>query len=105
MNTITKKDFVQRIAEETGVSKVEVTNVVQAFLDLVIDELAKGNRLEFRGFGVFEVKLRKRRQAQNPKTLEKVVVPERMVVKFKEGKLLKQKLESQSLSRTREANN
>ena len=59
MNTITKKDFVQRIAEETGVSKVEVTNVVQAFLDLVIDELAKGNRLEFRGFGVFEVKLRK----------------------------------------------
>ena len=92
MTTITKKELVNRIAELTGVSRSETKKVVQTFLDLIIEELAKGNRLEFRDFGVFEVKLRKKRQAQNPKTLEKVIVPERKVVKFKEGRLMKLKV-------------
>src|SRR5581483_3767315 len=66
--------------------------VVQQFLDEVVNELGKGNRLEFRDFGVFETKIRKARKAQNPKTLEPVAVPEKRTVKFKVGRLMKQRL-------------
>jgi nucleoid DNA-binding protein len=69
-----------------------VKKVVQQFLDEIINELGQGNRLEFRDFGVFETKVRKARKAQNPKTLEPVEVPEKRTVKFKVGRLMKQKL-------------
>jgi nucleoid DNA-binding protein len=71
---------------------VQVKKVIQQFLDEVVNELGKGNRLEFRDFGVFETKLRKARKAQNPKTLEPVEVPEKRTVKFKVGRLMKQRL-------------
>jgi integration host factor subunit beta len=75
MNTITKKDLVDRIAEKTGNKRVVVKQVVQSFLDEIIAELGEGNRLEFRDFGVFEIRSRAARVAQNPKTMEKVFVP------------------------------
>src|SRR5438132_1419170 len=84
MATITKKELIDRIADSTGHRRVQVKRVVQQFLDEVIAELGKGNRLEFRDFGVFETKLRKARRAQNPKTLQPVDVPEKRTVKFKE---------------------
>ncbi|MHC4677681.1 MAG: HU family DNA-binding protein [Planctomycetota bacterium] len=62
----------------------------------IISELAKGNRLEFRDFGVFETVTRAARMAQNPKTLEQVHVPAKQAVKFKMGRLMKQKLNSQN---------
>jgi integration host factor subunit beta len=71
---------------------VLVKKVVQQFLDEIVAELGRGNRLEFRDFGVFETKLRKARKAQNPKTLEPVAVPEKRTVKFKVGRLMKQRL-------------
>ena len=71
---------------------MQVKKVVQQFLDEIVNELGKGNRLEFRDFGVFETKIRKARKAQNPKTLEPVAVPEKRTVKFKVGRLMKQKL-------------
>ena len=92
MATITKKELIDRIAEGTGQRRVQVKRIVQLFLDEVIGELGRGNRLEFRDFGVFETKLRKARKAQNPKTLEPVAVPEKRTVKFKVGRLMKQKL-------------
>ena len=92
MATITKKELIDRIAEETKERRVQVKRIVQQFLDEVISELGRGNRLEFRDFGVFETKLRKARKAQNPKTLEPVEVPEKRTVKFKVGRLMKQKL-------------
>src|SRR5215203_1824118 len=92
MATITKKELIDRIAEKTDQRRVQVKKVVQQFLDLVVDELGRGNRLEFRDFGVFETKLRKARKAQNPKTLEPVAVPEKRTVKFKVGRLMKQRL-------------
>src|SRR5437879_6175594 len=92
MATITKKELIDRIAEGTGHRRVQVKKVVQQFLDEVVKELGKGNRLEFRDFGVFESKLRKARKAQNPKTLEPVEVPEKRTVKFKVGRLMKQRL-------------
>src|SRR4051795_167433 len=92
MSTITKKELIDRIADSTGHRRVQVKRVVQQFLDEIITELGKGNRLEFRDFGVFETKLRKARRAQNPKTLEPVEVPEKRTVKFKVGRLMKAKL-------------
>ena len=92
MATITKKELIDRIADQTGQRRVQVKRVVQQFLDEVIAELGRGNRLEFRDFGVFETKVRKARRAQNPKTLEPVSVPEKRTVKFKVGRLMKQKL-------------
>src|SRR5947209_4698622 len=92
MATITKKELIDRIADNTNGRRVQVKRVVQQFLDEIISELGKGNRLEFRDFGVFETKVRKARKAQNPKTLEPVEVPEKRTVKFKVGRLMKQKL-------------
>ena len=92
MSTRTKKELIDRIAERTGAKRVQVKRVVQQFLDEVVSELGKGNRLEFRDFGVFETKVRKARKAQNPKTLEPVEVPEKRTVKFKVGRVMKQKL-------------
>src|SRR2546430_12650311 len=92
MATITKKELIGRIADNTNGRRVQVKRVVQMFLDEIIGELGKGNRLEFRDFGVFETKLRKARKAQNPKTLEPVEVPEKRTVKFKVGRLMKQRL-------------
>lgn len=87
--TVTKKELVNRISETTGQTKVIVKDIVQKFLDEIINELARGNRLEFREFGVFDIKERAPRRAQNPRTLEKVNVPAKRVVKFKVGRLMK----------------
>jgi integration host factor subunit beta len=92
MATITKKELIDRISEATQQRRVQVKRIVQQFLDEVIQELGRGNRLEFRDFGVFETKVRKARRAQNPKTLQPVEVPEKRTVKFKIGRLMKQRL-------------
>ena len=92
MSTITKKELIDRIADGTNYRRVQVKRIVQQFLDEIVNELGRGNRLEFRDFGVFETKLRKARKAQNPKTLEPVEVPEKRTVKFKVGRLMKQRL-------------
>ena len=92
MSTTRKKDLVDRIAESTQIKNALVKAIVQNFLDEIISELTKGNRLEFRDFGVFEVKKRAARKAQNPKTLEPIDVPARRRVKFKMGRIMKKKL-------------
>lgn len=94
MSTVTKKELIDRIADQTGAKRVLVKRVVQSFLDEIIDELGNGNRLEFRDFGVFECKVRAARTAQNPKTLERVPVPAKRTVKFKVGRLMKAKLQT-----------
>jgi integration host factor subunit beta len=93
MATVTKKELVDRIAEQLGVKRVIVKRVSQQFLDEIIAELGRGNRLEFRDFGVFECKQRAARVAQNPKTMERVPVPSKRTVKFKVGRLMKLKLQ------------
>ena len=94
MATTTKKDLIERVSQETGVSRADSRKVVQSFLEAVIGELAKGNRLEFRDFGVFEIRERAGRVAQNPKTLERVAVPPRRSVRFKVGRLMQQSLDT-----------
>ena len=93
MHTVTTKELVDRIADKTSNKRVVVKEIVQSFLNEVIDELGHGNRLEFRDFGVFETKKRAARIAQNPKTLQRVHVPPKRTVKFKVGRLMKVKLQ------------
>ena len=92
MSTTTKKELVDKIAGQTQAKRVVVKAIVQAFLDETVADLAKGNRLEFRDFGVFETRARAARVAQNPKTLEPVHVPAKRTVKFKMGRIMRQKL-------------
>ena len=92
MTTVTKKELIDRIADRSGAKRVQVKRVVQQFLDEIVNELGRGNRLEFRDFGVFETRIRKARKAQNPKTLQPVTVPEKRTVKFKVGRLMRERL-------------
>lgn len=85
--TLTKRDLVTRISEETGLTQQQVLDVVQKNLDYIAEALAKGDKVELRNFGVFEVKTRKARVGRNPNAPEKdVPIPARSVVKFKAGK-------------------
>ena len=90
MATITKKEMIDRVAEITGNKQVMAKTIIQSFLDSIMTELGKGNRLEFRDFGVLEVKQRKGHNARNPRTFELVVVPPTRTVKFKVGRVMKQ---------------
>jgi len=94
----TKKELIDRIAETTGTKRILVKTVVQDFFDEIIAELAKGNRLEFRDFGVFETRDRQARTAQNPRTLEKVAVPAKRRVVFRMGRLMKENLNKKGLA-------
>ncbi len=87
---MTKRELVVRIAEETELSQQQVFSVVQKTLDYITESLEKGENIEFRDFGVFEIKTRKPRIGRNPNQPENtVVIPERRVVKFKPGKEMK----------------
>ncbi len=94
MPTITKKELVGRITEKTQSNQIIVKTVVQQFLNEMTSELAKNNRLEFRDFGVFEVKEQAARAAHNPKTLEPVKIPAKRKVKFKMGRLMREGMNS-----------
>lgn len=98
MRTVTKKELVNRIADTTGVTKVVAKEIIQSFLNSIIEELAAGNRLEFREFGVFESRERAARRAQNPRTLEKVDVPAKRIVKFKVGRLMRKRVSGEDVS-------
>lgn len=102
MATVTKKDLIDRISEDTGETRVVSKKIVQQFLDEIVRELAKGNRLEFRDFGVFEVKERQARVAQNPRTLERVHVPAKKTIKFKPGRLMRDGVEKTTEDRIAE---
>ncbi|HHT9125381.1 MAG TPA: HU family DNA-binding protein [Candidatus Brocadiia bacterium] len=92
MGTITKKDLCERVARRTDNKNVKTKEGIQTFLDEVISELSKGNRIELRDFGVFEIRKRAARKARNPRTGEEAYVPPKNVVVFKVGKLMKEKV-------------
>jgi nucleoid DNA-binding protein len=85
--TLTKRNLVLRICEDTGLVQQHVFDIVQRTFDHIIKALAKGEKVELRNFGIFEVRLRKARLGRNPSAPEiKVPIPERSVVRFKAGK-------------------
>ena len=93
MGTLTKRELVVTISNETGLVQHQVFDVVQKTLDHLTDALAKGNTVELRNFGVFEVRLTKARVGRNPnKPGSSFVIPPRATVKFKSGKIMRQKV-------------
>ena len=93
MATITKRDLVVRISNETGLTQQQGFDVVQKTLDDVTLELAQGNTVVMRNFGTFEVRQPKAKVGRNPKDPSKdVPIPPRAVVKFKPGKEMKEKV-------------
>ncbi len=91
---MTKRDLVVKIASETDLTQNDVATVVQKTLDYMADELSDGKNIELRNFGVFEVKVRKSRKGRNPNDPgNEVIIPERVVVKFRAGKELKARVD------------
>lgn len=86
---MTKKDIVSKIAEETQLKQTDVKKVVQRVLDLIIECLAKGERVELRNFGIFKVKSRRGRMGRNPRTGQVVPVEPKKVAVFKPGLIMK----------------
>ena len=85
--TMTKRDLVVRVARQANMKQSDVIDIIQLTLDTITEELAAGNNIEFRNFGVFEVLTRKARVGRNPNSpKQEVKIPERAVVKFKPGK-------------------
>jgi integration host factor subunit beta len=89
---MTKKELAHAIAEETGLTQILVKEIIQRLFDGITVTLEKEGRIELRNFGVFEVKERKPRKARNPRTGESVMVPAKLVVTFKQGREMEEKV-------------
>lgn len=87
--TITKKAFIDKLAARANVDVKVASALFLETLDLIVEELREGHKLEFRGTFILGTKIQSSRQAQNPKTLEKVEIPQRRVVYFKKGDRLR----------------
>jgi integration host factor subunit beta len=87
--TITKKAFIEKLSQRTNIDEKTTSKIFLESLDLIVDTLKAGHKLEFRGTLILGSKIQESRLAQNPKTLEKVTIPERRVVYFKKGDRLK----------------
>ncbi len=83
---MTKKEIVKAISDKTGLTQLQIKEIVQLTFDGIIETLLEEGRVELRNFGVFQVKSRKARKARNPRTGRQVDVPEKFVVTFKPGK-------------------
>src|SRR5678816_1175402 len=84
---MTKRDLVSRISNETGLVQQQVLDIVQRTLDYIAEAVAKGEKVELRNFGVFEVKIRKARVGRNPNNPgTDIPIPEQALVKFTHGK-------------------
>jgi nucleoid DNA-binding protein len=95
--TVTKKEIVKQISEETGLTQLQTKVIVQMTFDAIIDALVRENRIELRKFGVFEVKLRRARRARNPRTNDPVFVAPKNVVTFQPGKEMEEKVKRMPL--------
>ncbi len=83
-----KLDIINRLADETGIPKLKAEQAVEALFHSIKEALARGDRIELRGFGVFIVKPRKRGVGRNPRTGEEVAIPSGKTIRFKPGKEL-----------------
>jgi nucleoid DNA-binding protein len=89
---VTKKEIVKAISDEIGLTQLKTKEIVQKTFDAIVETLISERRIELRNFGVFEVKKRAARKARNPRTGDKVFVPEKYVVTFKPGKEMEERV-------------
>jgi DNA-binding protein HU-beta len=84
-----KAELVEAISEKTGISKKDVTEVINSSIEVMTDALKSGDKISFIGFGSFETTSRAPRKAKVPGTTKIVDIPASKSVKFKVGKQLK----------------
>jgi nucleoid DNA-binding protein len=89
---VTKKEIVKTISEQLGLTQLRTKEIVQKTFNAIVETLVEDGRIELRNFGVFEVKKRAARKARNPRTGDKVSVPEKFVVTFKPGKEMEERV-------------
>ena len=89
---MTKKEIVKTISDEIGMTQLKTKEIVQKTFDAIVETLVADGRIELRNFGVFEVKKRAARKARNPRTGQRVDVPQKFVVTFKPGKEMEEKV-------------
>ncbi len=87
--TLTKKELVLAVSKETGITQVDVKQVIYHTLNRIVETLKTGQTIELRNFGVFKVRQRASRRGRNPKTGQEVPVPPKRVVVFKPGLLMR----------------
>ena len=89
---MTKKDIVIKIAEDTELKQIDVKRVVQRTLDHIVEALTRAETVELRNFGIFRVKTRRPRVGRNPKTGVTIPIPEKRIVSFKPGMIMKKRV-------------
>ncbi len=85
-----KRELVEEVADQTGITKKQAGNVINAITDIVRGTLSKGERITLVDFGTFHVRQRKAREGRNPQTGEKLEIPAKKVPKFRAGKNLRE---------------
>lgn len=91
---MTKRELAIRISNETELTQLAVKEVLQKFLDYIIESLEKNDTVELRNFGVFRVRTRKQRLGRNPNKPDQVVrIPAKRVPDFKPGRIMKSRVE------------
>lgn len=96
-STLTKNKIVRTLAEKYELKIASTRRVVQGTLDMIVESLVRGDKVELRNFGVFQVIDRKGRIARNPRSRQEVFIPERKVVKFKPGKVMDDRITTPSM--------
>jgi nucleoid DNA-binding protein len=87
-----RKEMIKSISLKTGLPQPQIKQIVETTFDAIIQTLMTEGRVELRNFGIFQVRARAARNARNPKTGEKVQVPERVAVIFKAGKEMEERV-------------
>ena len=95
---MTKKEIVKTISDETGLTQLQIKEIVQRTFEAIIENLVEEGRVDLRNFGVFQVKPRAARKARNPRTGHQVEVPEKFVVTFKPGKEMENRVKKMATS-------
>ncbi len=93
MDTLTKKDIIEDLIMNLGLSRKEASDVIETFLEVIKETLEKGEEVSLSGFGKWSVRNKRERKGRNPKTGEKIAITERRVVTFSLSNVLRSKLE------------
>lgn len=95
---MTKSDLAEKLAERVDLNKQQAEEVINIFTNSIIEALARGEKVEIRGFGSFRVRYRAAKEGRNPKTGEKVQVPTKKVPFFKTGKEFREMVDNKKES-------
>lgn len=93
MRNFTRNDIVQKVVEETGLKQIKASAIVEKILDEITNAVARGQKIELRNFGVFQVHLTPPKVGRNPMRPEKSFpIPARAIVKFAAGKVMSERV-------------